>query len=147
VAQEHSETEILEGQVIPYQPRGQVPTYRIPTPTRLPERQRPERSGWFGFIEDHQEAAHIRRLNQITEKIIEADHGGRSALALDADLVKATGDTAETMHATVVNYQPGSIGETTSAELTGLAIARNRLRVAAIGDAVDAYILNILQRG
>ena len=33
------------------------------------------------------------------------------------------------------------------AEITGLAIARNRLRVAAIGDAVDAYVLNILQRG
>ncbi len=147
MAHEHSEAEILEGQVIQYQPRGQVPTYRIPTPTRLPERLRPERRGWFGFIEDQQEAAHIRRLNQITEKIIEADHAGRSALALDCSIVKATGDTAEAMHAIVVSYQPASIGETTSAELTGLAIARNRLRVAAIGDTVDAFILNVLQRG
>lgn len=146
MAQEHIDAEVMEGQVIPYQARSEVPVYRFPATTRLPERTRQERSLLFGFLEDRQEAAHLRRMNSITDKIVEAAHGAQGALALDVEIVKATGDTAEALHGIVSTYRPNSIGEMTAAEMTGLAIARNRLRVAAIGDAVDAHILNVIQR-
>jgi hypothetical protein len=146
MTQQLSDQEISGGMLIAQPRRVETPTYRITPAPQMPERMRVERRGLFGFWDDRQEAAHQRRMNSIAEKILEAEHGARGALALDTTLVKASGDAAEAMQDIVEAYAEGGIGERVTSDLTGVAIARNRLRVAAVSDAVDSHILNVLQR-
>ncbi len=146
MAQPYDESEVLEGEVIPFQPRtNRIPYQRAPVVRRqLP--LEPRRSGPLGIFVNRQDQDHLDAELKIEQLESEAHKARFGAIRLAVTGVQESGEAGDTIERVHNMHDPESLGGRLTADIGGRAAARIRDGFDWFLDIYQSEVTNILHR-